>query len=94
MKGMFWFTAGAAAASYVYLRGRKIYREVLPKPLRDEIERRTDDAAVDLGRFTANFKAAMEEREAEIRDELAIEDDPPARHHRHPARTTTRTRTR
>lgn len=78
MKGKIWFVAGAAAASYVMMRGRRLYREYIPEPLRREIERRTDHAAVDLGRFTATFKAAMDEREAEIRQELGLPDDPPA----------------
>lgn len=69
MKAMFWFTAGAAAASYVIFRGKKLYRQYLPEVVRKEIARRGDDAAADLGSFTATFKTAMAEREAELLNE-------------------------
>jgi hypothetical protein len=69
---MFWFGAGAAAASYVIFRGRKLYRDYIPEPVRNQIARRGDDAAIDLGRFTATFRIAMAEREAELRRELNI----------------------
>lgn len=72
MKGFFWFSAGAAAASYVIFRGRKVYRDYVPEPLRRQIAAHGDDAALDLGRFTATFRTAMAEREAELRRELNI----------------------
>lgn len=72
MRNTFWFTVGAATASYVIFRGKKIYREYLPESLRRQIESKSGDAAIDLGRFSANFEAARAEREAEIRRELNI----------------------
>ncbi len=66
MKGAFWFTAGAAAATYVMMRGRKLYREYLPERVRKEIARRGDHAAADFGDFTATFRHHMAEREAEL----------------------------
>lgn len=72
MKGMFWFTAGAAAASYVIFRGKRLYRQYVPEALRKQIAVRGDDAAADLGNFTATFRAAMAEREAELRRELNL----------------------
>lgn len=75
MKSAFWFTAGAAAATYVFVKGRKLYVEYVPEPLRRQIEERADIAAVDLGRFSANFRAAMDEREAEIRSELNLPEE-------------------
>lgn len=66
MKAAFWFTAGAAAATYVMMRGRKLYREYLPESIRKEIARRGDHAAADLGDFTATFRHHMAEREAEL----------------------------
>lgn len=72
MRGKFWFSVGAAAATYVIFRGQKAYQEYVPEPLRNEIAKRTDDAMIDLGRFSATFRAAMDEREAEIRAELDI----------------------
>lgn len=75
MRNTFWFTVGAAAASYVLLKGKKLYREYLPEPIRRQIEAKSDDAAVDLGRFSANFAAARAEREAEIRRELNIPEE-------------------
>ena len=72
MKGLFWFTAGAAAASYAIFRGKRLYRQYLPEALRKQIESRGNDAAADLGTFTATFRTAMAEREAELRHELNI----------------------
>ena len=75
MKNTFWFTVGAAAASFVIFRGKKLYREYLPESLRRQIEAKSDDAAIDFGRFSANFEAARAEREAEIRRELNIPEE-------------------
>ncbi|WP_296138893.1 DUF6167 family protein [uncultured Tessaracoccus sp.] len=75
MKGTFWFTAGAAAATYVMLKGRKLYRQYVPEALRREIDARAGETAVDLGRFTATFDAARAEREAELRRELNLPED-------------------
>ncbi|NLE98823.1 MAG: hypothetical protein GX596_12685 [Propionibacterium sp.] len=72
MRGLFWFTAGAAAASYAIFRGKKLYRQYLPEAVRKEIAKRGDDAAVELGSFTATFRTAMAEREAELRHEFNI----------------------
>lgn len=72
MKGFFWFTAGAAAASYVFIRGKRMYAKYVPPALQREIARRGDDTAAELGSFTATFKAAMAEREAELRKELDL----------------------
>ena len=72
MRGLFWFTAGAAAASYAIFRGKKLYRQYLPEAVRKEIAKRGDDAAVELGSFTATFRTAMAEREAELRREFNI----------------------
>lgn len=71
MKGIFWFTAGAAAATWAMLRGKRIYRQYVPEALRKEIARRGDNAAEDMGNFTATFRAAMAQREAELEAEAA-----------------------
>lgn len=75
MKSTFWFTAGAAAATYVIFKGKRIYEEYVPEAVRRQIADRTDVAAVDLGRFSANFRAAMDEREAEIRSALHLPEE-------------------
>lgn len=75
MKSTFWFTAGVAAATYVIFKGKKLYDEYVPEAVRRQIEERADIAAVDLGRFSANFRAAMDEREAEIRSELNLPEE-------------------
>ena len=70
MKGFLWFTAGAAAATYIFVRGKRLYGKYVPPALQREIARRGDDTAAELGSFTATFKAAMAEREAELLQEL------------------------
>lgn len=72
MKGLFWFAAGAASATYVFVKGKKLYDDYVPKPIQREIEKRVDGALIDFGRFSATFRAAMAEREEELRNELNI----------------------
>lgn len=72
MKGLFWFLAGVASTVYVLVKGHKLYKEHVPEWLQRQLERRLDTAMVDLGRFSATFRTAMAEREAELRNELII----------------------
>lgn len=75
MRGLLYFGAGVVAATYAILRGQKVYRQYVPEPVRKEIAKRTEDAAIDLGQFSGTFRTAMAQREAELREELNLPED-------------------
>ena len=71
---LFWFVLGAGLAIWVLLRIRQMLRQASP----DAVTQRVAASATGIGAsardFTDRVRAAMAEREAEIRDELGLPD--------------------
>ncbi|MBA3530014.1 MAG: hypothetical protein H0T91_12040 [Propionibacteriaceae bacterium] len=71
---VFWFTAGAGTAVFVVVKVRGYAKQASPKA----IGSRVGESAAELGHsvrdFTASVRAAMAEREAELRDALGLHD--------------------
>jgi Family of unknown function (DUF6167) len=69
---LFWFVLGAGVAVFVYVKIRDSLRRASPQA----VGQRVADQAVGLGAsardFTDRVRAAMAEREAEIRTELGL----------------------
>ncbi len=69
---LFWFVLGAGLAIWVFLRIRQMLRQAHP----DAVGQRMAASAAGVGAsardFTDRVRAAMAEREAEIRDELGL----------------------
>lgn len=69
---LFWFVLGAGLAIWVFLRIRSMLRQASP----DAVTQRVASSAAGVGAsardFTDRVRAAMAEREAELRDELGM----------------------
>ena len=69
---LFWFVLGAGLAIWVFLKIRQMLRQANP----DAVGQRLASSAAGMGAsardFTDRVRAAMAEREAEIRDELGL----------------------
>ena len=72
IRRLFWFALGAGVAIFVYLKIRDALRSASPQA----VGQRVADQAVGLGAsardFTDRVRAAMAEREAEIRSEFGL----------------------
>ena len=72
IRRLFWFALGAGVAVFVYVKIRDSLRRASPQA----VGQRVADQAVGLGAsardFTDRVRAAMAEREAEIRSELGL----------------------
>ena len=71
---VFWFGVGAGAAVFVVVRVRGVLQQATPQA----IGHRVTESAVGVGDsirdFTDRVRAAMAEREAELRDALGLND--------------------
>ena len=72
IRRFFWFALGAGLAIFVYVKIRNTLRRATPQA----VGQRVADQAAGLGAsardFTDRVRAAMAEREAEIRSELGL----------------------
>ena len=72
----FWFVLGAGVAVFVFVKIRESLRRASPQA----VGQRVADQAVGFGESARDFaervRAAMAEREAEIRTELGLPDQP------------------
>jgi uncharacterized protein HemX len=72
IRRVFWFALGAGVAVFVFVQIRKALRRATPEAL----GQRMADSAAGVGAsardFTERVRAAMAEREAELRDELGL----------------------
>lgn len=68
MRRGFWFAAGAASGVYVLARARRTAESLTPEGLRDRLAGLSHGAQL----FTEEVRAGMNEREEELRAELAL----------------------
>ena len=72
IRRFFWFALGAGVAVFVFVQIRNVLRQATPQA----VGQRVADQAAGLGAsardFTDRVRAAMAEREAEIRSELGL----------------------
>jgi hypothetical protein len=71
LRRVFWFTVGAGAAVFVVVKVRGVLQQATPQA-------RVTSSAGEIGGsvrdFTDRVRAAMAEREAELRDTLGLND--------------------
>ena len=74
IRRFFWFALGAGVAIFIFVK----IRELLSKATPEAIGNRVADTAAGVGAsardFTERARAAMAEREAELRDEFGLPD--------------------
>lgn len=73
MRNLFWLIVGAALAVFLVTRGRRLAHQLTPAGVAERVERKGNEAAASLGDFYATFKTSMAAREAELREELGVE---------------------
>jgi NADH:ubiquinone oxidoreductase subunit D len=74
VRRVFWFTVGAGAAVFVVVKVRGVLQQATPQA----IGQRVTGSAVGIGATVRDFsdrvRAAMAERETELRDALGLND--------------------
>ncbi|WP_114560877.1 hypothetical protein [Desertihabitans aurantiacus] len=75
---LFAFLLGTVLGVFVLLKARDLLRRATPEAVQERIGERVGEAQADLGQrvadFTREFTRARDEREAELRDALGMED--------------------
>ena len=72
MRNLFWLFVGVGLTVFVVLKGKELYRRLTPAGVAEQVEQQGKKAAASFGDFVGTFRAAMAEREAELRTELNI----------------------
>ncbi|MHA6511783.1 hypothetical protein [Tessaracoccus sp. Z1128] len=72
MSRLFWILVGVGLTVVVVLRGKELMHRLTPKGVQEQMVAKGHEAAAGFGDFMATFRAAMAQREAELRDELNI----------------------
>ena len=72
MRGLFWMLVGAGLTLFLVVRGRELLHRLTPKGVQEQVSKQGHQAAANFGDFMGTFRAAMNEREAELRRELDL----------------------
>ena len=72
MRNLFWLLVGVGLTVFVVVKGKELYRKLTPAGVAEQVEQQGKKAAASFGDFVGTFRAAMAEREAELRTELNI----------------------
>ncbi len=79
MKKVFWFSIGIGVGVFVVVKARGYLRQATPAAVQDRVSQAAVGVGERLSSFVAEARAAMAEREAELRDTLGLSeahDDP------------------
>ncbi len=66
----FWFLAGAAASTFVMVKGREYYRRLTPEGMAEQIERRVDETTTRTKVWIADFADTYSRARAAKHSEL------------------------
>lgn len=72
MSRIFWILVGAGITIFLVLRGKELLHRFTPQGVQEQVAEKGQEMAVSFGDFVGTFRAAMAEREAELRHELNI----------------------
>ena len=91
LKKVFWFSVGIGVGVFVVVKGRQYLRRATPAAVQERVTKSVSTAATGAGErltaFITDARAAMAEREAELRDTLGLSEahDPDIAGPRHAA---------
>jgi hypothetical protein len=71
-KRLFWFTLGAGAAVFVVVKARGYLKQAAPQAVGTRVASSAAAITDSVRDFTDRARAAMAEREAELRDTLGL----------------------
>ena len=74
VRRVFWFGVGAGAAVFVVVKVRTYARQATPQAVGHKVADSAAGITDSVRDFTARVRAAMAEREAELRDALTLPD--------------------
>ena len=72
IRRFFWFALGAGVAIFVYVKIRDSLRRATPQAVGQRVVDQASGLGASARNFTDRVRAAMAEREAEIRTELGL----------------------
>ena len=91
MRRLFWIAAGAAAGVYAVRRlqrtAESLTASLTPQGIAGSLSAAVAELATAVREFSDDVRAAMAEREIELREALGLGDDEPAAHEPAPAAT-------
>jgi hypothetical protein len=71
---IFWFGVGAGVAVFVVVKARALMNEATPQALAQRVSESAAGIGDTVRDFSAKVRAAMAERETELRDALGLPD--------------------
>jgi hypothetical protein len=74
IRRVFWFTVGAGAAVFVVVKVRGVLQQATPQALGQRVSGSAAELTGSVRDFSDRVRAAMAEREAELRDTLGLND--------------------
>jgi hypothetical protein len=72
IRRFFWFALGAGVAIFVFVKIRQALRKATPEAIGQRVAGSAAGVGASARDFTERVRAAMAEREAELRDELGL----------------------
>ena len=72
IRRFFWFALGAGVAIFVFVKIRQALSRATPEAIGHRVAGRAAGMGASARDFTERVRAAMAEREAELRDELGL----------------------
>ncbi|HEY5820595.1 MAG TPA: DUF6167 family protein [Propionibacteriaceae bacterium] len=74
MRRVFWFAVGAGVTVFVVVKARQVMQQATPQALGHRVAESAGGVGERAQDFASQVRAAMAEREAELRDTLGLAD--------------------
>jgi NADH:ubiquinone oxidoreductase subunit D len=74
IRRVFWFTVGAGVAVFVVVKVRGVLQQATPQALGQRVTASAGELGGSVRDFSDRVRAAMAERETELRDALGLND--------------------
>lgn len=72
MRKVFWFAVGAGVTIFVVVKARQIWQQATPQAIGQRVSESAQGIGDSVRDFTVRLRAAMAERETELRDTLGL----------------------
>ena len=72
MRKVFWFAVGAGVTIFVVVKARQVWQQATPQAIGQRVSESAQGVGEAVHDFTVRLRAAMAERETELRDTLGL----------------------
>ena len=72
MRKVFWFAVGAGVTVFVVVKGRQLWQRATPQAIAQRASESAQGVSASVQDFVVRLRAAMAERETELRDTLGL----------------------